>query len=282
MDDNVMSNKISPALSVGATARWTAAVRAYEQNRPDPLFVDPWAAELAGEEGKSWMQQRTEGSVLPIILRTRFFDDYLQRITAENGIQQVVLMAAGLDTRVFRLNWPAGTQLYELDQSHVLRYKEQALQSAGARPTCLRRSIEADLSLPWEETLVQAGFVPELPSVWLLEGFLFYLPLEVVVSLFDAVTRVAAAGSQMGFDIINPIMLTHPMTRTWIEMQAKAGAPWLSSMDNPRTFLEKRGWQATLTQAGQPDANFGRWPFPVYPIDLPEVPHNWFVTAVKQ
>ena len=90
---------------VGSTAHWTAAVRAKESERPDRLFDDPWAAALAGEAGMAWLEPRTPDSLAPIVLRTRYFDDFLQRITRQSGIRQVVLLAAGLDTRAFRLSW---------------------------------------------------------------------------------------------------------------------------------------------------------------------------------
>jgi methyltransferase (TIGR00027 family) len=92
------------------------------------------------------------------VLRTRFFDDFLQRITAQESIRQVVLMAADLDTRAFRLRWRDGTRIYELDQPQVLQHKEAVLRAAGAEPTCRREVAEADLTRPWKEALVAAGF----------------------------------------------------------------------------------------------------------------------------
>lgn len=109
---------------LAATAYWTAAVRARESVRPDRLFEDPWAAELAGQAGAAWIAQRPEASTVPIVLRTRYFDDCLTRITQQDGLRQVVLLAAGLDTRDFRLSWPAGVRLFELDQPAVLGHKE--------------------------------------------------------------------------------------------------------------------------------------------------------------
>jgi hypothetical protein len=85
----------------------------------------------------------------------------------------------------------------------------------------------------------------------------------------------------MGFDIINSTVLTSPWTRPWVEMQANAGAPWIGTLDDPVGFLAARGWQATLSQAGEPDANHGRWALPVLPAAMPGVPHNWLVTALK-
>jgi methyltransferase (TIGR00027 family) len=276
-----MDEKVDTNLLLGSTARWTAAVRALESMRPDCLFKDPWAAALAGQEGADWIAQRTPDKVLPIVLRTRYFDDFLQQTIREYPVRQIVLLAAGLDTRAFRLPWPEGTTLFELDQPAVLQYKEQVLTSANARPACVRRAIGQDLAGPWQEALIEAGFDSQRPSLWLLEGFLFYLPNAQVVRILEELSPLAAPGSRLGFDAINNAMLTHPLTRAWVEMQAASGAPWIGTLDEPVEFLAGLGWKAALTQAGQPDANHGRWTLPVIPTTMPGIPHNWFVTARK-
>jgi len=259
-----------------------AAVRARESARDDRLFDDPWAAALAGPEGEAWAAAVPAEAFIPIALRTRYFDDFLQRITMDYGIKQIVLAGAGLDTRAFRLSWPEGTQLFELDQASVFDYKEPLLGSAGAQPACNRQIIAADLTTPWKQSLLASGFEIQVPTGWLLEGFLFYLPTGSVTHVLDEVTSLAAPGSWLGFDIVNSAMLTSAMTRPWIEMQAKAGAPWIGTMDDPVGFLAKRNWKASLTQAGQKDAEYGRWPYPVNPTTMPDAPHNWFVTAKRE
>lgn len=267
---------------LGATAFWTASVRAKENTRDDRLFTDPWAAALAGERGAAWIEHRPADSVLPIVLRTRYFDDWLQRITCQEAIRQIVLVAAGLDTRAYRLGWPEQTHILELDQPAVLEHKGQILSAAAAWPTCVRHTVGVDLTGVWSETLVKAGFSPQIPSGWLMEGFLFYLPNASITQIMDEVTSLSAPESWMGFDMINSTMLTHPLTRRWIEMQAQSGAPWVGTMDDPVSFLAARGWKATLSQAGASDANYGRWPYPVIPTMMPAMPHNWYVTAKKE
>jgi methyltransferase (TIGR00027 family) len=188
-------------------------VRALESRRADRLFDDPWAAALAGKEGEAWMAQRSPESVIPIVLRTRFFDDFLQCIGVEHGIRQIVLMAAGLDTRAFRLQWPAQTRLFELDLPAVMAHKEAILREHGAQPGCARQSIGVDLADPWAAALIEAGYDAQQPSGWLLEGFLFYLPAATLTQLLDEVDALAARGSWLGFDIINGVMLTSPLTQ---------------------------------------------------------------------
>ncbi len=266
---------------LGATARWMAAVRAAETQRADALVRDPWAATLAGAAGQAWLAARPPGSTTPIVLRTRYFDDFLARAAAA-GLRQVVLLAAGLDTRAYRLPWPQGTILYELDQPPVVRHKEAVLAAAGAQPTCARRPVAADLTQPWEAHLVAAGFQPQEPACYLAEGFLFYLPTEQVVRILDAIAQRAAPGSWLGFDIINRAMLASPITKAWVDMQAQAGAPWIGVLDDPVAFLADRGWDASLSQAGAPEAHHGRWALPVIPVTQPDMPHNWYVTAQKR
>jgi O-methyltransferase involved in polyketide biosynthesis len=296
--------------SLAYTSRWAAAVRAYESQRPDALFNDPWAAALAGQEGAYWLQSRGS-SVAPMIIRTCYFDDFLGRVirltgcpeeggaprmrisraggplpeqppAPEKGLRQVVILAAGLDTRAYRLTWPAGTCIYELDQPAVLLYKQHVLDDAGARPTCPRRAVTADLAGDWQEALLAQGFNPACPSLWLAEGFTFYLPDEAIARILQGVSALAAPGSRLGFDCVNHATLTSPLTHAWIEMQAREGAPWLGGLDDPEGFLGGLGWTVALTQPGAEDANYGRWTLPVIPVKMPDMPHNWYVTAEKR
>src|SRR5215469_1299553 len=129
---------------LASTACWIAAVRAHESARANPLFRDPWAASLAGQEGQVWRERMTggkEANEVGLVIRTRFFDDFLQRVTWEHQVLQVVLMAAGLDTRAFRLPWPPHTRLFELDLPPVFERKERLLMAAGAVPACQRSIV---------------------------------------------------------------------------------------------------------------------------------------------
>jgi len=246
-----MEEQPLPGQPLGLTARWTAGARAKENLRENHLFHDPWAATLAGKEGEEWVEHRSGDNGNAIALRTRFFDDFLLHATSHPTVHQVVLMASGLDTRAFRLIWPAQTRLFELDHPQVLKEKEQVLTAAQAQPTCERHTIAADLTAPWREPLLQAGFDPLHPSVWLLEGFLFYLPQETITRLLDEITNLATPGSWLGFDIINKAMLTSAWTRQWVESLSRAGTPWIGTMDDPEADLSARGWQTTLTQPGE-------------------------------
>ena len=266
-----------------SSATGTAAIRAAEARRDDPLFVDPWAADLSGTDGGNWLDDRAQSPALQVIaIRSRYFDDVLTRAVTEDLVTQVVLLAAGYDTKAFRLPFPPTSRVFELDDADTLRRKEDVLRAAGAEPACERRAVPADLCGAWAEALVGAGFDASVPSCWVLEGILFYLPQETVTAVLDRVSDLAATGSLLGFDIVNGTTLTHPLTRPWIEMQARLGAPWLGTMDDPAAELGPRGWDVTVVQVGEEPANHGRWPYPVPPRDLQGVPRNWFVTARRE
>ena len=275
-----MVEHVSSQYRLALTASWTAAARALESAREDRLFDDPWARVLAGPDGAAWLEQRSPESTLPIALRTRFFDDYLLRIADKDGVRQVVILAAGLDTRAFRLEWPAGMQVYELDQGAVLERKQKILDQAGAMPTCERHVIAADLAGGWEALLATAGIDSAQPAIWLLEGFLFFLSPEDLTTLLVRVMKASSAGSYLAFDVINSATLTSPLTQPWVEMQAHAGAPWTGTLDDPKALLKRHGWKAELTQLGSPGAAYGRWPHPsASEDDDPEAPHLWLATA---
>jgi len=258
-----MQTNARPGQGLGATARWIAGVRAKESTRADRLFNDPWAAALAGKEGLEWVERWSAADLAPIVLRTCFFDDVLSRIAFDGAIRQVVLMAAGLDTRAFRLDWPAQTRLFELDKPAVLKYKERILRSASARPACVRRTLGVDLTKLWQPALIEKGFDPCQPSAWLLEGFLYYLSNERLRHLLGEVSRLAVANSWIAFDIMNSTVLNSVWCRRWVEMQDRSEAPWIGTMDDPEQLLATLGWKAHVTQAGQPGIHHGRWPYPV-------------------
>jgi len=265
--------------NLALTARWTAAVRAAESRRPDALLTDAWADELAGEQGRSWLDERSGSpSVQAIVVRSRYFDDFLQRAVTGQHLSQVVILAAGLDTRAFRLEWP-GTRVYELDRAEVLERKATVLGRAGAEPRCERIALGQDLCGSWDAALVDSGFDTTRPSCWLMEGILFYLPCEAIDRILRRAGELAAPGSLLGLDIVNAATLTHPVTRPWVDMQAALGAPWLGTMDDPRGLLHAAGWQADLVQLGEEGASYGRWDLPVPPPDRTDLPHHWFVTA---
>ena len=255
---------------VGATAKMTAAARAREAARDDRLLDDPWAAALAGDEGFAFLDAQSAlvpGTSPPPVfaVRHRFFDDYvLDRVAT--GLRQVVLVAAGLDTRAFRLTWPAGVRLFELDQPSVLTYKQNVLDNADAVAKCERFTVAVDLREDWPAELVRAGFDSNEPCVWLAEGLLFYLPEASVHALLDATSRMSRPGSTLGADIMPVAMLADERRRAWKQFYSDAGAPFKFGTDEPAALLEAHGWQPTIHQFADVSQRLGRaWPTPPTP-----------------
>jgi methyltransferase (TIGR00027 family) len=241
----------------------TAAVRAHESQRADRLFDDPWAAALAGPEGeRRFLQLEDAGG--SIIVRTRFFDEFLHQTIALSDIRQLVMPACGLDTRAFRLSWPPDTCLFELDQPAVLQYKEQILHAQQAIPRCQRRLVPVDLTeASWPNSLLEAGYNPAQPSVWLVEGLLFYLPNPVIFQLLEQIGDLCSPQSWLAFDAIHSAMTTSPLMQKRIERVARLGVPWIGTIDDPVALLSSLGWQATVISTARKSYEYNR---PVYPF----------------
>ncbi len=203
------------ASSVGATAVMVAAARAAETDRPEPLIRDPYARILVADAGTgAWEYMLNDDFVSKVAesdaeiaamfqhmgnyqaVRTHFFDAFFVK-AVEAGIRQVVILASGLDSRAFRLPWPAGTTVFEIDQPKVLEYKSATLALHDVRPSADRREVAVDLRQDWPTALVNAGFDIAQPTAWLAEGLLMYLPADAQDRLFTQITELSAPGSRV-------------------------------------------------------------------------------------
>lgn len=202
--------------SVGTTAVMVAAARAVETEQPDPLIRDPYAKLLvttagAGVLWEALLDPEIAAKVESLdaesaahiqhmrgyqAVRTHFFDTYFNDAAAA-GIRQVVILASGLDSRAYRLDWPAGTTVYEIDQPQVLAYKSETLAENGVAPSADRREVAIDLRHDWPTALRAAGFDPATPTAWLAEGLLMYLPAEGQDRLFAQIGELSAPGSRV-------------------------------------------------------------------------------------
>jgi methyltransferase (TIGR00027 family) len=280
-----MSHSTPQLEALARTGLWTAAARARESQRPDRLFNDAWATVLVGlkalDEFNRAVEEYGAGTGDLHAVMTRFFDDFLLRGTDTNAVRQVVLVASGLDTRAFRLPWPPKTRLFELEQPGVLAYKDSRFSLLGATPGCERHAVGVNLNEQWADSLCEAGFVPSERSVWLLEGFVYFLAESAVTDLLGVISGLAAPGSWLGLDVINSDMLTCPSTRHWNERLSAAGTPWLFTSDEPEAVLARLGWTAEVVQPGEKGADFGRFPQPVT-RGTTGVPRSLLVTATRQ
>ena len=279
-----MSVSLSAMRNVAHTAFMTAAIRALESERPDRLFTDPFARSLAGEEGFR-MLRSPEGGMpdagVYIAIRTRFFDDFA--VSAANaGIRQVVLVAAGMDTRALRLEWPASTTVFELDDPQLLHLKNSILGGHPSSAQCHRVPVGVDLEGVWSSVLEAAGFRASAASLWLAEGLFYYLQENAVAAILARISENSAPGSALGADFISRSFLTSPWMTRALNSLAKQGTPWLSATNDPEGLLGSLGWSAHVTSPGEPGAGQGRWPYPVLPRSVKEVPHSFMVTAHKE
>ena len=280
-DGDMTNSGQTPGQAVADTGVLVAAIRAEETRRPDRLFDDPFAERLAGESGRRMLAEAvaTSGdkSTLQIVVRTRFWDEAL--LNAVPPVSQVVIVAAGLDARAYRLPWPDGTTVFELDQPAVIAAKAAAL--AGDEPRCLRVAIGVDLTTDWTDTLRSNGFDPKWPAVWLMEGLLQYLDEGAVHTLFERVDALSAPGSVLLYDIVGKTLLDSVMLAPVLEQMSRNGAPWLFGTDTPEQLCEQLGWSAVVTDVATPGNEWNRWFAPAVPLDVPGVPRGYFVTATK-
>jgi len=253
---------------IAATARTTASIRARETARADGLFRDPLAEVLAGPEAMAALSAMPEAvqarSSMYTVIRTRVFDDWLMSATGpDHAVSQVVLLGAGFDSRAFRLDWPAGVALWELDQPALLAAKAAILAHAAPAPGCLRTTVAVDFAHPdWPAALPPAGFRPELPTAWLAEGVFPYLTPEVAVGVLDAVARLSPPGSLFAADVVDEDSIrTRNQYLAGLRQLSPGikGAPFQFGTNAPAQLLADHGWSpSTVVQPGDAGANFGR------------------------
>ena len=269
---------------VAITAQFTAKAREIESQRTNALFVDPWAHLFSGEAGKHWWARHAEKDAgLTLVLRTRYLDDMLAAHRNDAAVGQVVILAAGYNTRAYRLNWPSQTRLFEIDQAGVLAYKDQILTEVRAVPACDRKTIGLDLEHGWEQPLLGAGFDPDLPSIWVVEGLLLYLSPPAARQVMETLTRMAAIGSWLGLDLLNKAAITSPLTRDRTARLAQRGMAWQFGVDDPPGWIEPLGWKANITTVSEAARLYQRNKSISVSGSTPalELPDVFFVTAQR-
>jgi methyltransferase (TIGR00027 family) len=299
--------------SVGATALGVAAARAAETRNEKPLISDPFAQvflDAVGDGVWNWhsapqlpaelieaepeLPLQMQAMVGYMASRTAFFDKFFLDATRA-GLHQVVILAAGLDARSWRLPWPNGTTVYELDQPRVLEFKASTLAEHGAEPACNRVAVPVDLREDWPAALQQAGFDPSAPSVWSAEGLMPYLPAAAQELLFDRVQGLTVTGSRVAVEALGP-KFVDPQFRAKRRERMDRIRALMAKVDPqreiPRTdelwYFEERedvgdwfrrhGWDVTVTPSDALMAGYGRRA----PKEVEdEVPGNLFVAAQR-
>jgi methyltransferase (TIGR00027 family) len=277
--------RVQPS-GVWATAVGVARVRALETERENALFRDPLAQAFAAAGGlwpsppprpddEAARRRRLAVSV-SIVVRTKFLDDLLREACA-SGVRQVVLLGAGMDSRAFRIDWPEGTRLFEVDTAAPLDFKASVLRQERAVARCERITVPVDLREDWPGALAAAGHDPDVPTAWIAEGLLIYLPQDAVELLMARISAQSAAGSRMGLTL---------GSRGVIERFGADAAPgssvsmWISEMpDDPVGWLAGHGWEADTHTLRERAAAYGR------PISSPprrEERPGGLITAVRR
>jgi methyltransferase (TIGR00027 family) len=267
---------------VGATALGVAAGRAAETAGANPLIRDQFASILVSPAGPAWArltdpelawldgdrdgQRIHQLSIDYQAVRTHFFDDYFADAVGAGGpgIRQVVILAAGLDSRAYRLSWPAGSTVYEIDQPRVLEYKTGILESHGAVPTASRRPVPVDLRDDWPAALTAAGFDRTQPTAWLAEGLLPYLPSDAQDRLFEKFTALSAPGSRVAVEVFG--LNSRANTQRWKRMRERLGLDVnvhaLTFHEPDRSdaaqWLADHGWQVHSVNNREEMARLGR------------------------
>lgn len=267
------------ASSVGATATMVAAARAIASAESDPLINDPYAADLVRAVGVEFFTKLVDGEIgldgelaagaelmIGIMaVRTKFFDDFFIA-AGDAGIRQAVILASGLDSRAYRLPWPEGTVVYEIDQPEVIGAKSATMTQIGAAPTAERRTVAVDLRDDWPAALRAAGFDPAAPSAWSAEGLLAYLPPEAQDRLFDNITALSAPGSRLATEFHPDIAANlrergNAMSEQWRQhgLELDLANLWYDGERNSVVdYLTDGGWSVTARRRPELFAEYGR------------------------
>ena len=295
--------------SVGATALGVAAARAAETDSERPLFRDPFARIFLDAAGAGiWnMFDSNELRAHPadvdpditarmralgdwFACRTASFDEFFRAATAA-GLGQVVILAAGLDARAWRLPWPAGTRVYELDLPQVLEFKSSTLRAHGAQPTSERIEVAIDLREDWPSALRHSGFDPAKATAWSVEGLLRYLPAQAQDLLFERIHELSCEGSRIALnaptiDVLDPVHLQRDRE---VAKRMQAAAARLGDADAPDLhelwyaeeradvgqWLQGHGWRVSETNSDELMAEHGRV------NDADTAPANVFISAER-
>ncbi|MEB3983573.1 class I SAM-dependent methyltransferase [Mycobacterium sp. 663a-19] len=299
--------------SVGATALGVASARAVETESENPMIRDPFARvflDAAGDGLWNWysashlpdeileaepgLRLQMTAMVGYMACRTAFFDEFFLDAT-NAGIRQAVILAAGLDSRAWRLPWPDGVTVYELDQPRVLEFKSSTLDEHGARPTCNRVAVPVDLRQDWPTALRRTGFDASAPSAWSAEGLMPYLPAAAQDLLFDRIQELTVAGSRVAVEALGPKFIDPEFRARRRERMNRIRAlvakvdPQREIPNNEELFyfeeredvgdwFRRHGWDATVTPSDELMAGYGR----SAPKEVAEeVPRNLFVAAQR-
>ncbi|OBJ65466.1 class I SAM-dependent methyltransferase [Mycobacterium asiaticum] len=269
------------ASSVGATATMVAAARAVASEQDNPIINDAFAAPLVRAVGLDFFTRLVNGQVSEVTsdesrarelrlmadsmaIRTRFFDDFFLD-AARAGVGQAVILAAGLDARSYRLSWPRGTVVYEVDQPKVIEFKNKAMSALGATPSAHRKAVSIDLREDWPAALRRSGFDPSRATAWSAEGLLMYLPPDAQDRLFDNITELSGPGSRLATEFhpdsdVPMSQRAQEFSDRWANLGCDidfSGLFYDGERSNVIDYLGGKGWQVSTRPRRELYADYG-------------------------
>ncbi len=284
---------------VGYTALVVAAWRALHTASDRPLATDDYAELFVTAAGDPHLGEVLDGfddsqdsTVFPRLygVQTRFFDEFFAS-AAEQGIRQAVIVAAGVDARAYRLDWPAQATVFEVDRPEVLEFKARVLDDAGAQPNCVRHEVGADLRADWVTPLTAAGFDPERPAAWSLEGLLPYLTDAAQNALLSAIGEISAPGTRLAtgavgsgsgsWEQLAELEKNHPGLRSSGDTDFSGLIYADDTRASPAGWLTEHGWTVDYVGTSpQLQARYGRNP-PEVDIRVDGVLRSEYITATR-
>ncbi len=297
------------ATSVGATATMVAAARAVATKADNPLINDPFAEPLVRAVGIDFLTRWANGEIDAKTVdaaddawglqrmadlmgaRTRYFDAFFSDAMAA-GIRQAIILASGLDARAYRLSWPAGVTVYEIDQPEVIQFKSARLADLDVQPTAELRAVPIDLRQDWPTALRAAGFDAGQPSAWIAEGLLAFLPPDAQDRLLDNITELSAPGSRLAAEIfVNrrdeegaPTDMVAAASERWrahgfdIEL---ADLRYDVERNDVAEYLDGHGWQTTARTLNQLFIDNGLPEILATATNLATPADNYYCTAIR-
>jgi len=249
---------------VGQTALGVAMARADEATSECPLFTDPYAQlflDAAAEHGwrhpPPYMVERIRSISAYAASRTKWFDEFFIAAGA-SGIEQAVILAAGLDARAWRLPWVDASVVYEIDQPGVIDFKTRTLADLGAKLPAERRTVAIDLRDDWPAALIEAGFDASKPTAWSAEGLLVYLPPEAQDRLFDNVAALSAPGSRIACEHMDFHSIPADWAEKLTERAQRIGSKinlaelfYTGDRNSAGDYLTEHGWRVDIRTTEQ-------------------------------
>jgi methyltransferase (TIGR00027 family) len=282
--------------SVGYTALLVAGWRALHAVSPQPLVADQYAKYFIDASGDSYLAEvlahpgtSEDETAFPRLygVQTKFFDDFFTS-AGDADIRQAVIVAAGLDSRAYRLKWPSGTKVFEIDLPKVLEFKAHVLGQRGAVPRADRIEVAADLRTDWPASLKAAGFDTEHPSAWSVEGILPYLTDEAQSALFTRISELCAPGSRVAVGALGT-RLDHDQLTALEENHPgvnKSGNVDFSALtyepkSDPAEWLAAHGWSVEpVRNTLELQAGFGITP-PEVDVKIDNFMHSQYIAATR-